>query len=199
MRQTIAIDIDDVLADQAEAFLEFSNKTWGTQFEIDDYTEHWLDLWKVDMAEVESRADFYHKSGTMSRFRHKSDALPILEHLKKRYNLVIVTSRRSQVKSETYEWIERHFNGVFDGIHFAGFFDTLSLDRVRMTKADIVKGIGAHYLVDDQIKHCEATAAAGMDCVLFGDYGWNRQDQLPPRVTRCVAWREVGEYFDKRG
>lgn len=198
LRQTIAVDIDDVLADQAEAFLEFSNTTWGTNLTIDDYTEHWLELWKVDIEEVERRANFYAQSGTMGRFRHKSEALPVLKKLKNSYNLVVVTSRRTQVREETLDWINQYFDGVFDDVHFAGFFDKLQKERWNLTKADIVKELGASYLIDDQLKHCIATATSGIDTILFGDYKWNQLGELPKNMTRCNTWQDVEVYFDSR-
>ncbi len=198
-KPTIAIDIDDVLADQAESFIAYSNKTWGTNLIIDDYTEHWVDLWKVDLAEIESRADQYHESGTMGTFAHKSDALPVLMKLRESYRLVIVTSRRTRVKDETLGWIEKNFAGIFDEVHFAGFFDTARKDRWKLTKADIVTELGAQYLIDDQLKHCFATASAGIETILFGDYTWNQvHEAMPESVTRCKTWEEVGAYFESR-
>jgi uncharacterized HAD superfamily protein len=197
-RQVIAVDIDDVLADQAEAFLAFSNKMWGTTFGVHDYTEHWMDLWGVDLEETQARSDLYHESGTISTFRHKAEALPVLRRLKQNYSLVIVTSRRRRIKDETVAWIDRHFPDIFDDIHFAGFFDDLDTKRWHMTKADIVSDLGANFLIDDQLKHCVATAEAGINTVLFGDYRWNQTPELPQGVTRCNSWGEVEQYFDGR-
>lgn len=198
-KKTIAVDIDDVLADQAAAFIEYSNRTWGTELTIDDYTEHWVELWKVDLAEIEARAHQYHESGTMGLFAHKSEALPVLEKLKQSYRLVIVTSRRTHVKDETLEWIERYYAGIFDEVHFAGFFDTVTHGRFNLTKAGIVEELGADYLIDDQPKHCLATAYAGIETVLFGEYTWNQLDSLlPERVTRCKNWEDVEAYFESR-
>ncbi|RYF29712.1 MAG: hypothetical protein EOO17_00265 [Chloroflexi bacterium] len=198
-KKTIAVDIDDVLADQAAAFIRYSNQAWGTDLTIDDYTEHWVELWKVDLAEIEKRAHQYHESGTMGTFAHKSEALPVLKKLKQSYRLIIVTSRRTRVKDETLEWIEMYYNGIFDEVHFAGFFDTPARGRFTLTKADIVKDLGADYLIDDQPKHCLATASAGIQTILFGDYSWNRIDgSLPDRVTRCKDWKAVEVYFESR-
>lgn len=47
-RLTIAVDIDDVLADNAAGFVTFSNERWGTNLTPDDYGEHWVKVWQVD-------------------------------------------------------------------------------------------------------------------------------------------------------
>ena len=70
--------------------------------------------------------------------------------------------------------------------------------RLKATKADIVKQIGADYLIDDQPKHCFAAAEAGITSLLFGDYRWNRNVKLPEGVVKVRTWHEVLEYFDGR-
>ena len=47
-RQIIAIDIDDVLAESAKVFIEYSNNTWGTSLTVGDYIEDWSKMWQVD-------------------------------------------------------------------------------------------------------------------------------------------------------
>jgi uncharacterized HAD superfamily protein len=69
-KPTIAIDIDDVLADNAKEFIEFSNRRWGTSLMAEDYDEHWGKLWQVDHEEVERRANEYDDSGVLSTYNY---------------------------------------------------------------------------------------------------------------------------------
>ena len=48
----------------------------------------------------------------------------------------------------------------------------------------------------DQLKLCRAAADLGMDALLFGDYSWNKIEELPDNTARCKDWKEVGEYFN---
>lgn len=194
-KQTIAVDIDDVLSDNAKGFIEFSNQRWGTNLTIDDYTEHWAQMWHVDEAEVLSRSDEFHDSDAMARFAHRPEAEPVLRDLCREYNLVNTTSRKSIMAGITREWIEVAYGGLFSAIHHAGFYDNDALG-LHLTKADLCLKVGASYLIDDQLKHCGAAARVGIKAVLFGDYAWNRTDDLPPGITRAHDWPEVQEYFD---
>jgi uncharacterized HAD superfamily protein len=194
-RQAIAIDIDDVIADQAEAFIAYSNEKFKLSYTVDDYTEHWMELWNVDLDEVERRAREYHSSGIFLAFNHKPSALPVLKRLKTRYDLVLVTSRRAQVQEETLEWVNEHFPDIFTDVIFAGFYDKLDKGRWHLTKADICKEIDAQFLIDDQLKHCIGAAEAGIQTILFGDYPWNQLGELPKNVSRCKDWDEVEKYF----
>ncbi len=196
-KATIAIDIDDVLADNAAGFVAFSNAQWGTNLRPEDYDEHWAMLWQVDHAEVERRANHLHESGILNTYRHNDAALPVLKRLSLNYNLIIVTSRRLQVRADTTAWIHKHYPGIFtdETIHFAGIWDTIDDQSIHRTKADVIDALGADYLIDDQLKHCQAVAAAGKTAILFGDYTWNQADTLPERIIRLHDWAAVEEFF----
>lgn len=196
-RKTIAIDIDDVLADNAAGFVAFSNERWGTTLRPEDYDEHWAMLWQVDHEEVERRATAFHESGILKTYRYIDTALSVLKRLSIDYDLIIVTSRRLQVREDTIAWLHKHYPGIFtDGaIHFAGIWDTIDDRSIHRTKADVVESLNADYLIDDQLKHCQAVAHAGKKALLFGDYTWNQLDLLPTGMTRTPDWAAVERYF----
>lgn len=66
----------------------------------------------------------------------------------------------------------------------------------KATKAAICTSIGASYLIDDNLEHCALAAESGLDCLLFGEYGWNKAEILPKGVTRVKDWHAVLEYFN---
>ncbi len=192
----IAIDIDDVLADYALGFIEFSNTQWGTHLTIDDYDEHWANVWKVDMDEVRRRADLIHESGFVKDLTHRSDARLVLERLSLQFDLAVVTSRRVQNKADTLAWLQLNYPMLStENVTFSGFFDTISDTSIHQTKGSIISSIGASYMIDDQPKHCLSAAECGVEALLFGNYRWNQLADLPDRVTRVQDWEEVERYF----
>src|SRR5574337_2004911 len=102
-RQTIAVDIDDVLAANAKGFTDYSNQKWGTSLTPDDYDEHWAKVWGVDEAEAEKRAKHIHQNDSfiIGAYGHDSDAKKVLRSLAKNYTLVVVTSRRLALQKDT--------------------------------------------------------------------------------------------------
>jgi uncharacterized HAD superfamily protein len=197
MKQTIAVDIDDVLAVNARSFIDFSNKQWGTHLSVDDYDERWGVMWQIDEDEVNSRSEEWHASGQIGRNEHFTEAPAVLRQLAKNYRLVIVTSRRSIIKDETLKWVDTYFGDIFEEIRFAGFFDNGF--GHHFTKAEIVQELGASYLIDDQLKHCVAAAEAGINSLLFGDYKWNQTtESLPEKVARVSDWQAVAKYFSQK-
>lgn len=198
-KKTIAVDLDDVLSAGAQGFIDFSNKKWGTNLTLNDFTERWAEMWKVDLEEERRRAKEIYSSGIVRDFKVLDKAYHVLAELSKTYRLVVLTSRVKKIEKDTRDWLDEYFKDIFDEIHFSGFYDKLTLNSHLYTKAEISKEIRADYLIDDQLKHCLAAAEIGVETLLFGDYRWNVLDNLPSGVKRVSNWDKVGEYFAEKG
>ena len=197
-RETIAVDIDDVLARSAEAFITFSNQQWGMQLTPEDYQEDWATVWSVPLEEAIARGEILQSFMGVSGHRTFEEALPVLRRLAEKFDLVTLTSRREVLKPDTDAWIAQHFPGIFKELHYAGIWDNPPdvLQALEHTKGELCREIGADYLIDDHPKHCIGAAAAGIRAVLFGDYAWNRGEQsLPNGIVRARRWHDVAEYF----
>lgn len=197
----IAVDIDDVLANNAAGFVAFSNDKWGTKLTVDEYEEHWARVWGIehDLKELTRRRDTFVGSGVHRNFSSVDSAHDVLRRLSSRYELHVVTSRLLTMKDDTSQWLTEHYSDVFSDqtIHYAGIWDTLTSNSHNATKADIVHTLGAYYLIDDQLKHCEAVAETGRVALLFGDYRWNQAKHLHPNIIRVKNWQEVEGYFSE--
>jgi uncharacterized HAD superfamily protein len=194
-KPVIAVDIDDVLAASATGFIDWTNKKFGTHLTIEDYDEHWATVWKVERAEADRLSDEYHGSGYANDFAIFGEAKEVLEELKQRFTLILVTSRKRVLQKLTEEWINKHFPNIFRDCVFCGFYDVPEVYGIHLTKTDFLKNIQADYFIDDQLKHVESAAEAGIPALLFGDYLWNRKDNLHKNIVRVKNWREVFEYF----
>jgi uncharacterized HAD superfamily protein len=195
-KPVIAVDIDGVLVSEAEFIVHYSNKHWGHNLSLDDYREHWADMWKVGPEEVERRADILHSPGIIKKYRLLDNAHRVLSELSKNFRLIVITSRRKMVEEETIDWLEENFGDIFEQIHFTGFWDTITVESHLLSKADLSKELGVTYLIDDQPKHCFGAAKHGIKAILFGDYAESRHLDPPEGVKRCSNWQEVLEYFE---
>ena len=190
-RGSIAIDLDDVLAAHVESFVAFSNANYGTNLGVEDYRDHWANLWGVENEEIERRAAKFHIPETVSAFAVKEEAKMALQKLSDGHDLYIVTARRQKLIDTTTEWVDRHFKGIFKDTRFVPIWEPNN----TITKADICRQIGARWLIDDLAGHCNIAAQGGIEAVLFGDYAWNRNEEIVSGVTRCKNWDEVLNYF----
>lgn len=191
----IAIDIDDVLADNALGFVQWSNSRFGTNLTPDDYQEHWAEMWKIDNDEVLKRSNEFHMSNHVSTYNTIPGAREALDKLKTRFTLILITSRRFIIKEITDEWINKNYNNIFSDCIFCGFYDGPISSGLKLTKAELARDIKADYLIDDQIKHIEAAASIGIKSLLFGDYSWNKKEKLGKNIVRVKDWGEILKYF----
>ena len=192
-QKSIAVDVDDVLAEHAEAFIVFSNQNYGTNITLEDYSDDWRNIWTdVDDDEVYRRAMEFLTTESVYNFEPKEGALEVLKELSKTSELFIVTARPSHLTEITTKWVDKHFNGIFKGVHMVPIWEPDN----TVTKADICNQIGAKYLIDDNVEHCNIAHDGGMRSIIFGDYTWNRLLDIDGGVEKCKSWQDVAEYFD---
>lgn len=199
-KPVIAVDIDDVLANEHLAIREFINEKYGVSHTPEDYLVdgtywgYWERVWGRDKEEGHEWFRSFIQSGAKAHQQPIDGAIDTINHLKKRYQLVVVTSRESSLVDITQAWLEDHFPSTFKGVEFVHVW---SGDK-KTSKGIICKEIGANYLIDDSPEHCELAAEAGVTVLLFGEYGWTRSRDLPNSVVHVRDWRAVREYFDAR-
>ncbi|GFP97636.1 hypothetical protein PHJA_001907700 [Phtheirospermum japonicum] len=116
-----------------------------------------------------------------------------LQNLSEIYKLSIVTSRQHVIKEHTVEWIEKHYPGLFQEIHFGNHF---ALDGQSRPKSEICKSLGAKVLIDDNPRYAIECAEIGMKVLLFdyeNSYPWCKSEHIPPHplVTKVHNWEEV--------
>lgn len=191
-RETIGVDADDVLAAHIEAFIEHSNKHYGTNLSPEEYSEHWGELWGVERDEVERRALAFHTPEIVGNFGVIEEAEVALRALKKTKELVIVTARPKHITETTLDWVDRHLPGIFTDVHFVPIWEPDN----TVTKADICRQIGADYLIDDLIRHCNIAAESGIQPILFRRIDWDQAHEPNPKTVQVKSWREVLEYFN---
>lgn len=200
-RETIAVDIDDVAADENGGIREFVNREYGFNHTHEDYLEdgaymgYWERIWQVDPDKAKEIYDAFVNSPDKASLKVIDGAIEAIDQLKQRYELVVITSREGAAMEVTKPWLEQHFPDTFSRVEFVAAW---SKER-KVTKALIGKALGVKYLIDDNATHCNLAAEEGIQALLFGDYGWNRKLELHPNVTRVMNWREVLEYFDGQG
>lgn len=200
-KELLVCDLDDVIAANAEGFTAWSNREFGTSLAAADYSEDFLSLWQVDINEVERRAAMFHESDAIMSYGHIDAAASSLAVLSEDFRIILATSRRKASELYTRRWIETDYPDMFEDIIFAGIYDNLTAQRRRrhlQTKAEIYAALQPDYVIDDQIKHCQAAVSLNIKAILFGSYSWNQADTLPPGITRCIDWPAVLKYFDER-
>ena len=194
----IAVDADDTIFDENTAVRLYMNDHYGFEHTEDDYLvegpfdNYWERIWNVAPEKVTQMYEEFAHSTYKKDLQPIAGAIPILQKLKEKYDLVIVTSRGQSVVDMTHASLRLHYPDIFNDVHFVPLWGS----GEKATKAQICNEIGASYLIDDSFEHCKLAAEAGVNAIIFGDYGWNRFQELSIRITRCKNWKEVWRILD---
>ncbi len=178
MKEMIAIDIDDVMANENHAIMRFVNERYGLKHTPEEYDiiapywGYWEHVWGVDGIEGAERYQEFVKAKIARDIDLEPlpGAITTIDKLKSRYDFTVVTARTNAMADITRLWLQEHFANTFRDIHFVELWG----EGEKVTKAKICQEIGAQYLLDDSVEHCSLADEVGIQALLFGDYGWEQ-------------------------
>lgn len=190
MKPTIAIDMDEVLFPLSAELVRRHNLQFATGYTSSDFVTYVLgDVWGTTYTESVAKVHAL-LSEDLSEVRPVVGAVDAVRSLLRDYALVVVTSRDRLLQTPTVRWLERHFEGLFVDVVFAGNPHT---GRGFRAKQDVCQHLDAVCLIDDSVDHACDCASSGLPVILFGDYPWNQTTSLPAGVTRAQTWPQARE------
>ncbi len=197
----IAIDIDDVVADSTEALRLLINERTGVELTRQDYRipgsyrKYYERVWESH--NLQDKVVFADVSAEMaidqSHVPLVEGAIAALESLGGQYHIVAITARDVSWEDATRRWFKSHDSLSGVELYFAGNHHT----KEYKTKGELCRELGVELLIDDNPDHCQSALDAGIDSILFGQYGWHLD--VSPNVTRCKDWPAVVEYVRSDG
>jgi uncharacterized HAD superfamily protein len=196
----IGFDFDDVLVASGMHTVELHNRQYGTHLTLENWYDDQSNVkpWQVDdfsdivrrVIEIQSGEEFYDVEPLQ-------DAREVLKVLKKAgHDLLVITGRPSQLRSNTQRLLEKYYKGIFDSTDLR-FTDYYGHEGKHVHKGDIAVELELTHFVDDVVQHANSVAGKGVTTVLFGDsYHWN-QAEPDHGVIRMGSWKALGEFFEK--
>ena len=191
-RLKVAVDVDEVLAQFLRSLNAYVRDEHGLAFEVADYSVYYFAaIWGCppDVSNERVHA-FFQSEHFRSGVEPIPGALEALTRLRATCDLEVVTSRQHVIERPTLDWLDAHFPGVFDAVHFGNHF---ALEGGSRKKSEICRDIGAHVLVDDNPGYALDCAEEGIDAMLFDwnlGYPWAKTEAGPvhPKITRVADW-----------
>jgi uncharacterized HAD superfamily protein len=196
-RETIAVDIDDVLVPHVKDLITWHNRQYGTQMTLQQYHSKDPKDWGAKtIEEAIKRVQKFFITRDFTEAKPTDEASKALRALSQNYNLIVITSRDNIIEDTTKRWLDQNFPELFQETHFTARFNLGGDSRLKSSVALAAK---AKYLIDDALDNAEEAAKAGIRVLLFGNYPWNQIEELPDGITRVNDWQAVLEYFDEKG
>ncbi|XP_059287081.1 uncharacterized protein LOC132040458 [Lycium ferocissimum] len=191
----VAVDVDEVLGNFVSALNEFVADRYSSYHSVSEYHVYeFFKIWKCSRDEADIRVHEFFKTSYFKTGIHPiPGARQTLQKVSRFCNLSIVTSRQNAIKDHTIEWIERHYPGLFQDIHFGNHF---ALNGKSIAKSDMCRSLGATVLIDDNPRYAIECAEVGIKVLLFdyeNSYPWSKSESLNghPMVKRVHNWGEV--------
>ncbi len=205
-RLTLAIDCDDVLVPTAQAIIDDYNERFGTKLGLEHmYQPATLDTWGTDDDDVAiERVNEFLRSDAHAAIIPDPMAVEAVHTLAKLHELHLVTGRASFLEPVTAGMLNTYFPDCFQTVEHTNYIVASGNQMVRRSKGEVCRSLGAHALIDDHLQHGHSVLEAQLERVIvFGDYPWNQQDELPTGMVRCVDWdaalREIERIAYGRG
>lgn len=191
----VAVDVDEVLGNFVSALNRFVADRYSSNHSVSEYYVYeFFRIWNCTRDEADMRVHEFFKTPYFKKGIHPiPGALRALQKVSSFCNLSVVTSRQNAIKDHTIQWIENHFPGLFQEIHFGNHF---ALEGQSRPKSDICRSLGAKVLIDDNPRYAMECAEVGIRVLLFDyekSYPWCKIESVDqhPLVTKVHSWEEV--------
>jgi hypothetical protein len=110
-----------------------------------------------------------------------------------RWPQAAVSSCPACIKNDTIDWINDHYGDAIDPVVVIG---TSWGHGPSISKEDAYQQLEAAYVVDDLLSNVRAARKVGAVAILYGDYPWNRTNNIESDIIRCKNMDEVRAFFD---
>jgi 5'(3')-deoxyribonucleotidase len=191
-KPVIAVDVDEVLSPFVNGLVPWHNAKYGTNLQFEDFHSYQFNkVWGGDLNEAISKCAFYFEN--REPVSPLNDAVDVLQKLQKSFELIVVTSRMLQHKSQTESWIDEHFPNIFSAVLICNHWNKDGGPAIKKSTACL--NYGARYLIDDIPHYVEDAVSEGVSGLLFGNYPWNRSVTQHPNINRVANWQAVANFF----
>lgn len=188
---SIAIDVDDVLADTLVTILAYDNKKYNLNYEWKEFnTYKFWNIWNCSKEESLSRVNDFFESNEGNNISPTIGSKEAIEKLSKKYILHIITGRPKQYDNVTKEFLNKNYNTKFASIAYTAHYTK----EKPIKKFEICKEINAKIIIEDDLEHAIDCANNGIITILM-DKPWN-QDIYHENIIRTYSWNEAVENIE---
>jgi len=185
----IGIDIDDVLAAFNSGFVKYYNENFGTKYSYSDIKDYDYSKTYKDVAPevIFDRVFQFVNSPDFDNVDPIIGSQDGISSLKGN-QLFVITSRSTDIKELTLNWLEKNFPTFEDVIFTNSFTQNPTLKAEKKSAAG--RRLGIKYMVEDAPHHAEDLANNDIKVVLL-DAPWNRSVKEHNLITRANSWEDV--------
>ena len=181
----IAIDIDEVIVEFVEKYLEFVESRGVRRVDYEDVFCY--ELWEVLGIEkdlVVKLFDEYNFTEYFKKHDFVEGAREGVVFLRDNHDICFITARPKDRIKETKDFIMNEFGVLGDRVLFSG-----DIIREGKNKDEICRELGVGVIIEDNGSSSLEYAENGLRVLLL-DKPWNRRVEHE-RIYRCFSWDDV--------
>ena len=187
----IAFDMDDVLCDFVNAFLNFYNSEEGTAWKKSDIVNYNLSL-MLDVSKnyIERMMSRFYESDYFANILPLKGSVDIVKEVSESNELFVISARPHYLMNKTESFIDKFFPFKFEEIVVTNGYNS---NDPNTAKSNFCKKLDVSLIVDDMIENISDCCSKGIDALLF-DSPWNKDfDHF-----RVKSWNEIQKYINKK-
>lgn len=186
-KTAIAIDYDEVLFPFIVNLVIYHNSKYGSSLSFNDFTGFKYQPHSDKIADAHDKMKEFARSQEYMFIDPLPGAREALHDLSNMFDFHLVTARDVETMETVETMLEKHFSGMFKGLHFLGAGDMVNLTQ---SKLDLCANLGVSILVDDSVTNFELLDDFEIDGILFGEYPWNKKEH-PESLIRITDWAQL--------
>jgi len=184
-KKIIGTDFDGIITDTDPAFREYIKRVTGKQFYREQITKYFYEeCLPITKDDVDKAYQLMLEENVWSRMELVKGAKETLLALAEDFDIVIITARPADVRSQSEEFLQKH--GIpFKEIHFI---------REGNNKINLIKEFPfkIEAFIEDRLDFARGIALSGIKTYML-DYPWNRCSGETDNLYRVNSWKEIKE------
>lgn len=191
---TRAFDVDDLLFDFINPFLEWHKNTHNTSVcKKQIFTYELEKIFEVSFDEMINRVGNFYSTPAFQELPPYEHAKELMDSLNNADVNIAVTARHSSIKKITMQSLERHFPKKIKEVYFTNQYKFISPADKMKRKVDICVEMGAKIIAEDSYRNCLDCAEVGIKAFLLIQ-PWNRkylEQKTHPMIYPVNSLREM--------
>lgn len=189
----IAVDVDNILADDVGAFCRYHNAKYKTNLKREQFFSwHWWTVMKEPREEVIKKHSDFLKTIYFKDMPLIPGAKKGVAALKEKHDLVILTGRPKRIVDITKKWLNKNFGNAFKELYCTDYH---LFNDGKLNKGIIIRKHKIRVLIDDFIEHGEECPSSTQ--VLLFNSPWNQKEKLHNNFTRVYSWPEIVRVIER--
>ncbi|RLD16219.1 MAG: hypothetical protein DRI36_06005 [Caldiserica bacterium] len=180
----IGIDIDGVLTDTANVFLDYVYRIYGKRYTVSQITDYFFEeVLDLSIEEVNRIWEEIFRDNIWENLPPIDGAVEVVQELQRKYPIYIITARPEIALEGTKKWLENY------GIKYEKLIIANLDTKVGFMRKE---NINLTYFIEDRWEFAVEFAKEGIFVFLLNQ-PWNIKKGDFPGVRRVNNWKEIGE------